>query len=529
MYPEGGSAAYAAENPQNFRPILSSARLAAAVIPETQFCSPVEILDLIRQGQEEDEELQELKEKIGTTEEVDNISLRTDGLLLFDERLYVPNNDTLKLKIIRSRHDHPTAGHPGRTKTLQLIRRDYYWPRITDFVDRYVASCFTCRRTKTARHKRYGLLQPLPVPTEPWISISMDYIGKLPKSSGFDAILVVVDRLTKMAHFIPSYTTTSSPELAKIFLSHIFSKHGVPSDIVSDRGSIFVSQFWSELMRVLGVKQNLSTAYHPQTDGQTERVNQVVEAYLRAYVDYAQDDWAEWLPLAEFAYNNAEHSSTGMSPFYANYGFHPRLEASEILPSTNTPAIASAQEFLKGLRKTQKEAQEAIVKAVGTHKVNYDKRRKDAPPYKEGDKVFLSAENIKTTRPTKKLSERQLGPYEVLNVVSPSAVRLKLPESLNRIHPVFGVNLLEPAKENNIPGRTQEVAPPVVATNTVEWDVEEVVDSRWYWGRLEYRVKWKGSEGKKDEYTWEPKAHLEDAPDLVAAFHRAHPKKPREK
>jgi hypothetical protein len=169
------------------------------------------------------------------------------------------------------------------------------------------------------------------------------------------------------------------------------------------------------------VKQNLSTAYHPQTDGQTERVNQVVEGYLRAYIDYAQDDWEAWLPLAEFSYNNSDHSSTGMSPFYANYGFHPRLEVSDFIPSNDAPKAGSAAEYIQELRSSPKEAQEAIVKAISTSKTHYDSKRKDAPEYKEGDMVFVSAENIRTTRPTKKLAERQLGPFPVLKVVSPSA------------------------------------------------------------------------------------------------------------
>jgi hypothetical protein len=280
-------------------------------------------------------------------------------------------------------------------------------------------------------------------------------------------------------------------------------------------------------MKVLGVKQNLSTAYHPQTDGQTERVNQVVEGYLRTYIDYAQDDWEAWLPLAEFSYNNSDHSSTGMSPFYANYGFHPRLEVSEFIPSTDAPKAGSAAEYIQELRSSQKEAQEAIVKAISTSKTHYDSKRKDAPEYKEGDMVFVSAENIRTTRPTKKLAERHLGPFPVLKVVSPSAVKLDVPKTLGKIHPVFGVNLLEPAKKETIPERRQDLAPPIYSRNLLEWEVEEILDSRKPRGRLEYLVKWKGYEGHPDEFTWEPASYCASAPELMAAFHRANPKKPQ--
>ena len=152
----------------------------------------------------------------------------------------------------------------------------------------------------------------------------MDFIEWLPVSKGFNMILVVVDRLTKMAHFIPTRSNIDAPQLAKIFLQNILTKHGTPADIVSNRGKHFVSRFWALLCTLLGVRSNLSTAYHPETDGQTERTNQILEQYLRIYVNYEQNDWINLLPLAEFVYNNTTQSATGMSPFFANLGFHPR-------------------------------------------------------------------------------------------------------------------------------------------------------------------------------------------------------------
>jgi hypothetical protein len=280
-------------------------------------------------------------------------------------------------------------------------------------------------------------------------------------------------------------------------------------------------------MKVMGVKQNLSTAYHPQTDGQTERVNQGLEAYLRVYVDYAQDDWSEWLPMAEFAYNNADHSSTGMSPFYANYGFHPRLEVSAIEGSDEPLTEDFARVYIEDLRKTQAEAAQAISVALKSHKQHYDRKRKEAPPYKEGDLVFLSAENIKTTRPSKKLADKQLGPFKITEGVSPHAVRLDLPASMGRTHSVFGVNLLEPAKEDTISPRAQDPPQPVITKDTQKWEVEEICDSRKRKRRLEYQVRWKGYQGKLDEYTWESASNLKNAPELMAAFHRAYPKKPK--
>src|ERR1700731_5117388 len=179
---------------------------------------------------------------------------------------------------------------------------------------------------KTVQHKPYGLMKFLPIPQRPWSSILMDFIEGLPLSLDFDSILVIVDRLTKYAIFIECRKTDGAIELATLFLKHVFAKHGAPHDIVSDRGKLFVSKFWSLLCHLLDIKANLSTAYHPETNRQTERINQILKQYIRLYINYQQDDWVPLLPLAEFAYNNTPHSATQVTPFFANKGYHPRFE-----------------------------------------------------------------------------------------------------------------------------------------------------------------------------------------------------------
>ena len=177
----------------------------------------------------------------------------------------------------------------------------------------------------------------------------MDFISQLPPSNGYDSILVVVNRFSKMSLFIKTYTTASAQDLAKLFVEHVVFKHTLPSNIVSDQGSLFVSSFWNSLCENLQVSRNLSTAYHPETDGQTERVNQILEQYLRMFVNYQQDDWSEWLPYAEFAYNNSTHSATKPSPFYTLYGRHPQFEA------VHTNSTSSASTYLDNIEKLQKE------------------------------------------------------------------------------------------------------------------------------------------------------------------------------
>ena len=227
--------------------------------------------------------------------------------------------------MIRSYHDHKLRGHPGVRKTRELIMRDVFWKGITQDIEDYVKACPVCRRAKAVRMKPYGFLKQLSIPDRKWSHLTMDHIEQLPSSNGYDSILVVVDRMTKQAIFIPCHTTDKAIDLARHYLKHVFSKHGIPFSITSDRGKLFVSEFWGEVCDMLDIKSALSTAYHPETDGQTERVNQILEQYLRCYVAYLQDNWDELLPLVEFAYNNTPQDSIGMTPFFANKGYHPVL------------------------------------------------------------------------------------------------------------------------------------------------------------------------------------------------------------
>ena len=248
-----------------------------------------------------------------------------NGFLHLDGRIYVPKADVLRLRVLRYKHDHPLSGHFSQSCTLELVRRNYTWPGIRKYVKDYIKSCTTCTRAKTPCHQPYGLLKQLPIPERPWDSISMDFIEQLPSSLGFTAILVVVDRLSKQAIFVPTYDTITSPQLAQLFLLHIFSKHGVPSHVTSDRGTEFISHFFRLLGTVLNMKLHFTSGYHPEGDRQTERSNQTLEQYLRVYCNYQQDNWADFLPLAEFSYNNAPSATTGVSPFFTNKGYHPNL------------------------------------------------------------------------------------------------------------------------------------------------------------------------------------------------------------
>jgi len=222
--------------------------------------------------------------------------------------------------------DSKIAGPFGTYKTIGRVRANFSWPRLDENITQYVHSCDVCQSNKVIRHKRFGLLEPLEVPMRPWTAVSMDFIVGLPKSDGYTKIWVIVDRFSKMAHFIPLRTEEHIKELALTLVKEIWRLHGLPESIVSDRDTRFTSKFWTSLIQLLQVKLNLSTAFHPESDGQTERVNQTLEQYLISYCSYPQDDWVSLLPFAEHAYNTSMSESTKASPFEINYGCSPQTQ-----------------------------------------------------------------------------------------------------------------------------------------------------------------------------------------------------------
>ena len=208
------------------------------------------------------------------------------GLLLLNNRIYVPSAGNLRIRILQYNHDHILAEHFGQNKTLELVCRGYSWPSLRADVQQFCKSYVTCMRSKPQCHKPYGSLKQLPIPERPWNSISMDFIKKLLSSSRFDTILVIVNRLTKQTIFIPAHDTITSADLARLFVLHVFSKHGVPSHVISDRGSEFVSNFFRSLGTALSMQLHFTSGYHPKGDGQTECTNQTLEQYLHVYCNY---------------------------------------------------------------------------------------------------------------------------------------------------------------------------------------------------------------------------------------------------
>ena len=253
----------------------------------------------------------------------------------------MPDHLDLRQRIVALCHDTQVAGHARRWKTLELVSQNYWWPQMSRYIGKYVSICDLCLHAKAQRHYPIGELHPLPVPSAPWETISVDFIVELPESSGHNAIMVVVDSVSKRAHFAPTLTTITASGTACLFLQHVWRHHGLPRRVVSDRGPQFVAEFTRELYRMLGIKLAATTAYHPQGDGQTEQVNQELEQYLQLFVNQSsrQDDWSELLPLAEFQYNNHIHSATQHQPFFLETGRLPRMGFEPEQPLSRTESI----------------------------------------------------------------------------------------------------------------------------------------------------------------------------------------------
>jgi transposase InsO family protein len=441
-----------------------------------------------------------------------------NGVLFFRGKIYVPDVPDLRRRIVNLCHDSRIAGHAGRWKTLELVSWNYWWPQMSRYIGKYVSTCDMCMRTKSRRQLPIGELHPLPIPDTPWDTVSVDFIVELPQSNGHDAIMVVVDSVTKRAHFIPTVTTVTAGGTANLYVQHSWKHHDLPRRVVSDRGPQFVAEFTRELYRLLGIKLAATTAYHPQGDGQTKRVNQELEQYLRLFVNQRQDDWDGLLPLAEFQYNNHVHSSTQHTPFLLDTGRSPRMGFE---PNQRPSRLETVNEFTDRMKTTLDEAKAALVKSKEDMTRYYNQKRTPAPDYKPGNKVYLDTSDIQTTRPSRKLSHCRLGPFPIVERVGNNAYRLQLPLSMKRLHPVFNVVKLTMAPDDPIPGRQAiPPPPPEIVDGEEEWVVEEILDTKMVNRKLRYLVKWAGF--GIEHNSWEPWDGVH-APELVADFYRHHP------
>lgn len=434
-----------------------------------------------------------------------------------EKRLCIPDHRELKQKILYSEHDDLVRGHPGHYKTIQFVRKKYYWKNMDKYIRYYIDTCEKCQRNKHRQSKPPGLLNPLPIPEVRWQHITMDFLTGLPENDGCNAIWVIIDRLTKRAHFIPvemKDKESDAPSCARIFKREYQRLHGVPETIISDRDVRFNSVFWQTLMEVQGTKHDMSSAFRPNTDGQSERMNRFISDYLRNYVYETQTNWAELLSFAEFAYNSRYHESIKMSPFEADLGYVPRGVAEHVFDrlvgnksKRDVYELGQRQQLvLKCLKVNLEEAQRRM-------KVYYDKNR-PVQIFEVGDRVMISSKNLNIEHlgvigsGSNKLAPLWIGPYPVIKKTSVDTYRLQLPSGL-RLYPEFHTSLLKPYKSSAEPDRYNPPNEGMIQAggDAGAYLVEDIRDHKKSGNSVYYLVKWQGY--PESENSWEPLSSLQ--------------------
>ena len=451
-----------------------------------------------------------------------------DGLLFTKTgRLCIPDCKITRETLLQEHHDR--ENHFGTSKTRSKLASLYFWPTMAADVNKYVHSCSQCLRNKSSTQSPSGLLHPLPIPVDRFDDISMDFIGPLPRSHGFDMLLVITDRLTGYMRAEPTLRTITAKGVAELFHRTWYRQFGLPRTIVSDRDKLFLSHFWRELHRLLGVKIQLSTSYHPQTDGSTERANKTIIESIRQYVNQRHTDWALHLTHVESVFNNSISASMNLAPNELLYGTTVRLFPN--IRASVESSVPSVKEYLDQILERINDAI-AIAKdsrlAAKTNQIKYANRhRKEDPIYNVGDLVELDSKNIrrrlKKDGKSAKFYPRYLGPFRITKAEpETSNYTLDLPPEYGSTHPNFHANLLKPFIANDakqFPLREPPRPPPIIPEDN-QYTVQQLLDhkivGRGRWKKTKFLIRWEGYGQEED--TWEYEEDIHE--DLVAEYRR---------
>ena len=471
----------------------------------------------IKKAQERDKRIvkavEELK-KAGVKMLRDKEQEIEDGVVLKEGRIYVPEGK-LRGEVIWLYHNTPVGEYGGRWKMTELVTRNYQQPGVTKEVGRYVDEYNACQRYKNQNEVPAGKLMLNAIPEKPWSHISTDFITKLPLAQGYNAILVMCDCFSKMAYFIATTEKTSAEGLAKLFRDYMQKLHRLPESIISDRGVQFAAGMIKEINNLLGIQTKLSIAYHLQTDRQTERINQKLEQYLRVFIDHRQEQWPDWLGMAEFAYNNKIHIAIKNSPFKVNYKQDLRMG----FESRRKGKYEVTGKFMEKMRKIKEKVKVALGKAQEKMKKFADRKQGKEKEYRVEDLVLLSTKDLKWQmkgRRSEKLTKHFVGPYKVKEIVSSNTIELELPKSI-KIHLVVNVSRIRLYKPQ-VEEQKKILPKPVIIEGEEEFEVKKILNKRVVRGKKKFLVQWKGYTAEGD--TQKNRENLENAKELVEEFER---------
>ena len=440
----------------------------------------------------------------------------TDGLLYTHNRagdsvLCIPSviQGKRRLTEVAIAQAHEVLGHFGPQKTAEYIRRHYWWPRIGQDVEQYCKTCPICQTTKSSTQRVPGLLHSLPIPTRPWGLIAMDFVGPFPESGGYDYLWVVICRLTSMVHLVPIKTTTTASELAWLYVREIVCLHGLAETIVSDRDSKFTSKFWHEMHKLLRTKLLMSTSFHPQMDGTSERAIRSIAQILRVKVCPDQRDWSEQIPMVEFALNSAISGSSGFAPFELNYGYTPSVNPGIVLEPSTVPGV---KYFVTRALQNLADAHDAIIESRVRQMHHANRRQREDDSFAVGDLVYVSSADLSLPKGRAvKLLPKYVGPFKVLNAqTSTSTYEIELPAQLRarNLHNRFHQSKIRPYHANDdalFPHREAHRYYDFGTPDEQEWLVDEILAHKWDKNQLSFQVHW-----NMGDTTWEPLAVCND-------------------
>ena len=423
-------------------------------------------------------------------------------------QVIVPNVKEVKRVIVSKAHDTPTTGHPGRDETLQKVQQNYWWAGMKQWISDYIKGCAICQQTKVQTHKRPVPIYHIPTTpdTLPFQTVAMDLITGLPNRRGFNAILTIVDHgCSRAAIFLPCTMNISGPGITHLYLDYVYRWFSLPTKIISDRDPRFTSHFGKAITKKLGIEQNLSTVFHPQTDGLSERKNQWIEQYLCTIVTSHLEDWSYWIAVASAVHNNRINSTIGLSPNEILLGYSPCLAPSEVITTDNE----AAEKWVKQMMQAQDQATKIINQKAG---------EVPSPQFTIGDQVWLEGSHLKLPHQSTKLAPKRYGPFTITKQINPVTYQLILPATW-QIHPVFHASLLSPYVETDAHGPNYSRPPPDLIGGEEFYEVEQICGHRRHGcsRTLQYLIKWKGS--PESDNTWEP-ADQVLAPDLLREYHK---------
>ncbi len=435
-----------------------------------------------------------MKQNRRTCQDIDLNNCRVlDEVLWKDDRLWI--SQSMIIRLIRKAHDLSISDHSDMNRTLDLLRRSYCWSKMRTTIKRYIRNCYICRRSKASRDRINELLKSLLILEQRWQNIFLNFIIDLSESDESNAILTVIDRLSKKRHYISCWSDDEeifAEQTVKLLLIWVFRTHELSRSIVFDRDSQFISIVWKSLCLRLDIKMKLSIEYHLQIDDQTKRANQNVKRYLRIYCSYMQDDWFAWLFMTEFVDNNAISSLIEQLTFFLNKSFHSHISfdsnSTEYEITRARIEADKAENIFKHMKWSLALIKQALARVRVTMKKQTDKHRKKMI-YKIDDMMFLDSRNITIARSSKKLDDKMLESFKILTEIE-HAYRLKLSSTM-KIHSKFVSNLLRLNLKNSLKEQRNESSDFIVMNDENEWKVKNILNFRHYRRRLQYRVNWK--------------------------------------